>query len=194
VNVAVFGGSFNPPHVAHVLAASYARLVGFDKVLVVVVKGHAFGKALLPFEHRVRMCELAFEPLTGVEVTRIEETLPQPNYTLHTLKQVRGLHPDWQLRLLVGSDIMTELGSWHAVDEVRQLAPFLVLERVGFPSENAAPAVLPELSSRQVRERLMAEFAAAEPERSAHTRWLEQHVPRATLQYLRQNNLSFTGD
>ncbi len=68
----VFGGSFDPPHVAHVLAASYALAVGnFERLLAVPVYAHAFDKKLASFEHRVAMCELAFAELPGVEVSRI---------------------------------------------------------------------------------------------------------------------------
>jgi len=65
----VFGGSFDPPHVAHVLAASYALAVGnFERLLAVPVYRHAFDKKLASFEHRVAMCELAFAELPRVEV------------------------------------------------------------------------------------------------------------------------------
>jgi nicotinate-nucleotide adenylyltransferase len=74
MQVAFYGGSFNPPHVAHVLAAAYLRSVGgFDRVLFVPVFSHAFDKQLADYEHRVRMCELAVGWLPGVEVSRVEE-------------------------------------------------------------------------------------------------------------------------
>ena len=58
----VFGGSFDPPHVAHVMAAAYALSAGaFDRLLVVPVFAHAFDKRLESFEHRVKLCELACE-------------------------------------------------------------------------------------------------------------------------------------
>jgi len=66
-SVAIYGGSFDPPHVSHVLAAVYAlKIAGFERVLVVPVFEHAFHKQLTPFEHRTRMCELAFAGITGV--------------------------------------------------------------------------------------------------------------------------------
>lgn len=198
MNVAFFGGSFNPPHVAHVLAASYARQVGFDKVLVVVVASHAFGKSLAPFEHRVRMCELAFAPIEGVEVSRIEHELPQPNYTLHTLRRLQLDHPDWRISLLAGSDVLRELPSWHESAEVVRIAPLFVLERIGLPTPGA-PAILPDVSSSEARRRLARSSVddpsalVGEANQQTHgvsdARWLEQYLPRAVLHYARAHAL-----
>ena len=105
MKVAFFGGSFDPPHVGHVLAAAYALSIGFDQVLVCVVKSHAFAKQLSAFETRVALARLAFAPLPGAVVTDIEATLPQPNYTLHTLRAIQAAHPDWRLRLLAGTEV-----------------------------------------------------------------------------------------
>jgi len=180
VKVAFFGGSFNPPHVGHVLAASYALSIGFDRVLAVVVKDHAFGKPLVAFEHRARMTELAFTPLPDVEVSRVEAQLPTPNYTLLTLRAVIAAHPDWQLRLLVGSDVMREVDRWHSFDEVAKLAPLFLLDRAGHDA--AGRSILPEISSTQIRDCLAAPSAEAEA-------WLSRHVPASVLDYLRTHGL-----
>jgi nicotinate-nucleotide adenylyltransferase len=69
MKVACYGGSFDPPHVAHVLLAAYVLTVeAFERVLVMPVFSHAFDKQLAPFEHRLRMCELAMGWLPRVEV------------------------------------------------------------------------------------------------------------------------------
>ena len=74
--VALFGGSFNPPHMGHVLAVAYVLGVGLvDRVLVVPVFEHALGKQLVPFQHRLEMARRAFGWLPRVEVSTIEEQL-----------------------------------------------------------------------------------------------------------------------
>src|SRR5688572_21772618 len=115
MDVAFYGGSFDPPHVAHVLAASYVLATGaFERVLVVPVPAHALDKRLAPFEDRVEMCELALGWLPGVEVSRIEQSLPLPSRTLYTLKALKSAHPDWSLRLVIGADVLLETQKWHA--------------------------------------------------------------------------------
>ncbi|HVJ22212.1 MAG TPA: nicotinate-nicotinamide nucleotide adenylyltransferase [Polyangiaceae bacterium] len=151
MNVLFFGGSFDPPHVAHVLCVTYALSVGeFERVLVVPVFEHAFGKRLCPFEERVKMCELAFSLVPRVEVCRVEAELASPSYTLTTLEHLGRQHPDWRLRLLVGSDVLGDTSKWYRFDDVARLAPPFVVSRAGFGQQG----LLPDVSSTRVRELL----------------------------------------
>ncbi len=172
MRVAVFGGSFNPPHVGHVLAACYLLSVGAcERVLVLPVKAHAFNKALAPLPDRLALCEAAMDGLPNVIVSDREETLPPPNYTLTLLKALAAEHPNDELRLVVGADVLAERHLWHAFDEVARLAPLIVLGRAGYSGDGrlsdapvsdepvndermrfqAPPAFLPAVSSTEVR-------------------------------------------
>lgn len=181
-SIAVFGGSFNPPHVGHVLATAYAMALGFDHVVAPVVFEHAFGKRLASFDDRLEMARLAFAPIPGVKVSDIERHLPHPNRTLQTLQALQGQYPGRALRLLTGSDVIIEAHKWHRFDEVRRLAPPLVLGRQGTDDEGDYPCVLPEVSSTEVRERLAHPHAEDE-------QWLEQHVPSVVLGYIESRSL-----
>ena len=179
--VALFGGSFNPPHIGHVLAAAYVLGIGWvDRVLVVPVFEHAFGKQLEAFEHRVEMSRRAFGWLSGVEVSTIEASLGAPSRTLRTIEALTQQHPDWELRLLVGSDITGEIEKWHAYAEIVRRAPPLVLGRAGVPGNPGSPQLLPEVSSTEVRALLA--HASEPPELGAL-------VPRAVLEYAREQRL-----
>ncbi len=155
-NWAVFGGSFDPPHVGHVLVAAYVLAGhGIERVLVTPTAAHALGKKLSSFEDRVKMCELAFAPLRSIEVCTIERDLPAPSYTLHTLQALAKRHPDVQLRLLVGSDLQTETHAWHDFESITKLAPPLWIGRQGRTPLPGAPA-MPDISSSEVRRRIGA--------------------------------------
>jgi nicotinate-nucleotide adenylyltransferase len=185
MQVAVYGGSFDPPHVGHVLAAEYVLSAGgFDRLLVVPVFTHALGKDLAPFEHRVTMTRLAMSDLERAEVSIIEERLGAPSRTLRTLEHLHALHPDWVCRLVVGADVLAETDQWHAFDDIVRLAPLFVLGRVGVAHPDAPPPVLPRVSSTDVRERLarLTGKAAEDPE-------LGRLVPRAVLRYIDQRRL-----
>jgi len=178
VTVAVFGGSFNPPHVGHVLAVAYVlSTYDVERVVVVPAHKHPFGKPLASFDDRVRMCELAMAPLPRAEVSRIEETLD--GLTLHTLEALRAAHGEWNLRLVMGADVLLESDKWFRFDEVRKLAPPIVLGRAGITSPDAPIPLLPELSSTHVRELAAAKAWDA----------LEPIVPRAVASYLRKRGL-----
>src|SRR5262245_61805259 len=101
--VAVFGGSFNPPNVAHVLAVVYALQVEpIDLVLIVPVFQHPFAKELAPFEDRLAMCEVAMGWIPGAKVSSVERDLGGESLTLRMVTHLAEEHPDWALRLLVG--------------------------------------------------------------------------------------------
>jgi nicotinate-nucleotide adenylyltransferase len=183
VTVAVFGGSFNPPHVAHVLGAVLVLSCHpVDRVLVVPAFHHPFQKALAPFEERLRMCELAMGWLPRVEVSRIEERLGGEGKTLHTLQHLAREHADWRLRLVMGADLLAESSKWYRFDEVERLAPPILIGRAGTtkPREGGVPdARLPEVSSTDVRARIAAGA------------WdgLEECVPSAVLEHIRARRL-----
>ena len=153
--VAIFGGSFNPPHVAHVLAVAYVlACADVDRVLVVPCFRHPFSKALAPFPARMEMCRLAFSDLARVEISNVEEELGGDSLTVRTLERLAERHPDWAMRLVVGADVVHEMDRWTSPDRVRALAPPLILGRVGFalPKDLAdAAAVLPDVSSTAIR-------------------------------------------
>jgi nicotinate-nucleotide adenylyltransferase len=177
--VAVFGGSFNPPHVAHVLACALVLSVeDVDRVLVVPAYRHPFAKALAPFEDRATMCDLAMAWMPRVEVSRVEEELGGESRTLRTLESLSRAQPDWRLRLVIGADILTEAPRWFGFDVIEKLAPPIVLGRAGFPAPGA-PALLPEVSSTQVRDAI------------ARGAWdeVEKLVPREVLAYARARGL-----
>lgn len=178
--VAVFGGSFNPPHLAHVLAAATVLSThAIDRLLVVPTYQHPFAKQLASYDERVTMCQQAMGWLPGVEVSRVEEELGGESKTLRTLSHLKEQHPDWELRLVMGADLLAEAHKWFRFDEVQKLAPPIVLGRVGFAGEGAPFAILPNISSTAVRAKI------------AEARWdeLSSLLPRAVLSHIRERGL-----
>ena len=129
MTVALFGGSFNPPHAAHQLVALYVletQLV--DELWFVPTYEHPFGKPLAGYDHRVAMCELAALPLgPRVRVSRAEQELAQrPGFvssrTIDLLEMLAETHPGEQLRFGSGSESLAETDEWHRLDEVAEAA------------------------------------------------------------------------
>jgi len=152
--VGVLGGSFDPPHLSHVMLALYGLSVGdLARVIVVPTFVHAFGKPLAPFEHRLRMCQLAFEHVAPVEVSDLERELGGVSRTLRMLDALEARNPKTPFRLLVGSDILGQRDRWQDFALVEQRAPLLVAARSGDPRALGS-ALLPQISSTEVREAL----------------------------------------
>ncbi len=156
-HVALLGGSFNPPHVAHVMAAWWALSTqDVDEVWLLPAFVHPFGKPLAPFEDRVRMCELSVRAVRGAFVCPAEAELaddPLVGKTARTLEHLRAKHPGYRFSLVVGADILPETPKWYRWDRVRELAGVIVVGREGWPPIEGAPT-LPAIASRTIRERL----------------------------------------
>lgn len=185
--VGLFGGSFNPPHVAHQLVALYVLETVVDEVWFVPTYSHPFGKNLAPYDHRVAMCELAVSPLGArAQVSRAEQELAQkPDFvssrTLDLVEHLIAKHPDAQFRLVVGADILGERDKWYRWDDVTARAPLVVLGRAGYdlPAGSVATGVtMPEISATHIRELL----AAKDPDAA-------RLLPQAVLRYIARHGL-----
>jgi nicotinate-nucleotide adenylyltransferase len=151
MHVALFGGSFNPPHVAHQLAVTYLLATQpVDQVWVAPTASHAFGKPLAPFADRVAMLELALRDYARVKVCTVEADLPPPSRTLDTVRELKRRHPGLRLSLVVGADILPQTPQWKGWPQIQQeVEGLVVLGRAGFPGPWLV--VLPDVSSTQVR-------------------------------------------
>jgi nicotinate-nucleotide adenylyltransferase len=156
MRVGVFGGSFDPPHVGHLMVSSWLRWTDqVDEVWWVPSGVHPFGKPLLPFATRLGWCERAVGDLPWVRVDPIEATLPAPTFTIDTLNALRERHPTAALRLVVGADVLGQTDRWRAWPEiVARFAPITV-GRVGYPTPPGA-VDFPAVSSTDIRERAAA--------------------------------------
>ena len=180
--IGVFGGSFNPPHLSHVLALAVV-LARFDveRLLVVPTFQHPFAKSLAPYDDRVKMCELAMGWLPRVEVSRVEAELGGESRTLRTIEHLRTVYPNKPLRFIMGADIMLGSSKWHGFDRISALAPPIVLGRVGIEYPGAPQPVLPAISSTEVRAKLGEGDGALQS--------LEELVPRAVIEYAHARGL-----
>lgn len=180
MTTAIFGGSFNPPHLAHVLAVTVVlSRYDVERVLVIPTYQHPFAKSLAPYADRVEMCRIAMGWLPRVEVSRVEEELGGESRTLRTLEHLREKLPRETFRLVVGADIVVESSKWYGFDRIVELAPLLVLGRSGVSYAGAPPALLPAISSTEIRTNVAAgRFDAVEP-----------FLPKDVLAYIRSRGL-----
>ncbi|MCA9676839.1 MAG: nicotinate (nicotinamide) nucleotide adenylyltransferase [Kofleriaceae bacterium] len=185
--IALFGGSFNPPHVAHQMVALFVlETAGVDELWLLPTWKHPFAKHLVDFDHRVAMCERAAAALgPRCRVSRIEaELAARPDFvasrTLDTIAALRHRHPDDRFHLVIGADILAETDKWYRWDDVVRAAPPIVVGRGGHaapPGAIVAGIEMPEVSSTEVRARL-ARGESALP-----------LVPRAVMGYIAEHQL-----
>jgi nicotinate-nucleotide adenylyltransferase len=139
--VGVFGGTFDPVHVAHLAAAVAARhQLGLARVLLVVAGDpwQKRGAVIAPADARLEMVEAAIERVEGLETSRLEIDRAGLTYTIDTIEQLRA--PDRELFLIVGADVAAQLHTWHRADELRALVTLAIVGRGsdGAPGDHPA--------------------------------------------------------
>ncbi|MGB7190963.1 MAG: nicotinate (nicotinamide) nucleotide adenylyltransferase [Acidobacteriaceae bacterium] len=138
MRVALFGGSFDPPHRGHVALARLAReRLALDRVLVAPVAVQPLKPDAAPasFDDRVAMARLAFADEPGVEVSLLDAPRSdgKSNYTLETLETLRRrLSPDDALFCILGADSLLSIGQWHRPAQLLTACDFIVGARPGF--------------------------------------------------------------
>lgn len=149
MKVGFFGGSFNPPHLGHLLAATYALKVhGLDEVWLAPVYHHPFAKKMIDFDHRLTMCNLLVEQLTPpFRVTDIEKRLQHEGKTVFTLRELSKQNPNDQFSLIIGSDLKEQIKTWGHAEELLKEFPVLVVPR-GIQND---PTSIPNISSTDIR-------------------------------------------
>jgi nicotinate-nucleotide adenylyltransferase len=168
--VGVLGGTFDPIHVGHLVAASDARAaLGLDRVLLVVAGDpwQKRGEVVADAEDRLALVEAAVAEVDGLEASALEVERDGASVTADTLEALAA--PERELFLLLGADAVANMETWRRLDDTRDLATVVVIERAG---EHAVPPgsgwrvehlAIPRLdvSSTEVRERLARRFPVA---------------------------------
>jgi nicotinate-nucleotide adenylyltransferase len=150
--IALFGGSFDPPHLGHVLCATYAYLVGgVDAVWVLPVHHHPYGKDLASWEHRWAMCQATFGGLGFIEL-RDDEQRNSDGRTYDLIARLQREHPGLRFCLIGGTDTRADLGNWYRGSELLAQVDIIAVPRRGFDDQH--PAALPAISSTAIRRRL----------------------------------------
>ena len=131
----IFGGTFDPPHVGHLVTAVNVRHeLALDRVLL-VVNDQPWQKLgtrdITPADDRYAMVEAAVGSVEGLEASRLELDRGGMSFTADTLHDLRADDPRRELFVVLGSDAAEGLPTWERADEVRRLATIVVVERPG---------------------------------------------------------------
>ena len=189
--IGVLGGTFDPVHVGHIVAACEVRsALELDRVLFVVAGDpwQKRGRVVAPATERLALVELAIEGIDGVEASAIEVEREGASVTADTLEALR--RPGRELFLVLGADAVANMGTWRRVDDTRELATVVVIERAG-ETEAAPPGpgwrlervAIPRLdvSSTDLRGRL------------SEGRSIDGMVPPAVVRRIRSRGLYTSG-
>jgi nicotinate-nucleotide adenylyltransferase len=141
MRVALFGGSFDPPHYGHIaIATAAADVFDLDKILFAPVGRQPLKRERAPasFADRLAMVELACkaDPRFTVSDSDAPRSDGAPNYTVQTLATLHEAMPEARLFNLVGADSFLDLPRWHEPERLFEVAEWIVVSRPGFPLPN----------------------------------------------------------
>lgn len=140
MRIGVFGGTFDPIHVGHLVTAVNVRhSLRLDRLLLVVANDpwQKAGTVATPAADRLAMVRAAVGDVDGIEASDLELRRGGRSFTADTLAELAGAEPEAELFLVVGSDAAAGLPTWEQVDRVRELATLVVVSRPG--AEDALP-------------------------------------------------------
>jgi nicotinate-nucleotide adenylyltransferase len=171
IKVGLFGGTFDPPHIGHLILASEAvQQLYLSRLLWMLAPDppHKQDQPITPLPHRLEMLKRAIEGNPSFEISYLEIERPGPHYTIDTVRQLSQLEPNADIVLLLGGDSLRNLPTWRfCVELVAGVSKIGVMRRPGDPFDMSAlekkipgvtekvafiDAPLQDLASREIRQ------------------------------------------
>lgn len=192
MGIGVMGGTFDPIHHGHLVAASeVADRFDLDEVLFVPTgqPWQKAGRLITPAEDRYLMTVIATASNPRFSVSRVDIDRGGPTYTIDTLKDLREQYPNEQLYFITGADALASIMSWHDWEEMFELAEFVGVTRPGYElREDMLPADIQE-RVHLVEIPAMAISSTGCRERASQGRPVWYLVPDGVVQYIAKNDL-----
>jgi len=185
MKIALFGGSFNPPHNGHLnLIKSILEKKIADEVWIIPCKDHPFEKELTPFKNRLEMLTFVIEKISRVKVLDIENKIPGKSYSYQTVCELKKQNPTDEFYFVVGTDILENIDKWFNYKELFKEVEFIIFPRQGFPMQkvDGMKSIFvkdPEykISSTEIRYLLQKENSVS------------NLIPKKVEDYIRKNRL-----
>jgi nicotinate-nucleotide adenylyltransferase len=194
--IGLFGGTFDPPHLGHLILASeaYSQLE-LNRLLWILTPEppHKQDQTITSIEHRLAMLELAIQDNPDFELSRVELDRPGPHYTLDTVELVAKQYPEADITPIIGGDSLRDLPTWHRPKELLQACHWVgVMHRPG-EQENleALEQQLPGISSKvHYVDAPLLEIASREiRNRITHGQPYRYYLSPLVYEYIEQHHL-----
>ena len=199
MRIGIFGGTFDPVHLGHLIIAEQAReQAKLDRVWFVpsARPPHKMEKPISPFDRRAEMLQIAIAGQTNFHVETLEKERPGPSFTVDTLADLREQHPGDEFFLIVGADCLPDFAGWKEPLRILELATLLAAGRPGWTvwtaDQLASSMKLPDVTkvSIQAIQIPLIEISSRDLRRRAtEGRSLLYMVPRAVEVYIREKKL-----
>ncbi len=147
--VGILGGTFNPPHMGHLMMAEQVKdQLDLDKIFFMPTAQpphSSVTKTTIASEKRVQMLELATMDNSDFEIERYEVDKGGKNYTYDTMKALIELYPTVDFYFIVGGDMIADMPTWYRIDELIELVQFVGVNRPGYSVETDYPIIMVDI-------------------------------------------------
>lgn len=183
--VCIFGGTFNPPHIGHLIMANevfHAMDIDEIRFMPNAIPPHKKVSELCSVEQRLEMVHLAIQPFPYFSIETIELNRGGISYSYDTMYELQKREPNTQFSFLIGGDMIAYLEKWHRIDELTQFVQMVGVQRPGYESITTFPVTLIEvpqidLSSTMLRNRI------------SRKQDVSLLIPNTVQEYIRQESL-----
>lgn len=198
MRIGLFGGTFDPPHLGHLILAERCReAASLDEVrfLVSYQPPHKLDRTMSRFDMRCEMAELATVGQPAFRVERIEAELPPPSFTAETLRVLRERQPNDDFHLIIGGDSLVDLPGWYQPQRVIAQAGIIAVPRPGIPVLTARElagrlGVTDSMVRLSIVESPLVDISSTEIRRCVGlNQTIRYLVPRAVEEYIREKRL-----
>ena len=194
--VGLFGGTFDPPHLGHLILASEAQSqLELTRLLWTVTPDppHKQDQTITPLAHRLAMVRLAIGDEPAFEISDIELNRPGPHYTIDTIRLLVEQNPGAEIVPIIGGDSLNDLPTWHKPREIIYAAHWVgVMRRPGEePNLQALERELPGITSKvHYVDAPLLEIASREiRNRAATGKPFRYYLPRSVYEYIERHHL-----
>ncbi len=183
--VGVLGGTFNPPHIGHLIVANevlHALQLDEIRFMPNAIPPHKKLEGFATNEDRLRMTELAIKDHHSFSLETIEINRSGVSYTIDTMRELLKQEPDTSFYFIIGADMIEYLPNWREVDELSRLITFVGVKRPGYLTSTPYPITLIETPEIQLSSTVLRKKASL-------GETLQYLLPDSVIQYIKEKGL-----
>ena len=168
MRIAIFGGSFDPIHVAHVTVVEEAlKTLDIDMLFVVPTYLNPFKSSFfLNPKTRFELLKKVFKNFDKVQICDYEINQQKTSYSIDTVNYLKNIYKPSKIYLIIGEDNLKKLEKWHEIDKLKEIVEFVIASRKGFESKKAKEFknldVNIDISSSELRDRINLDYIPIE--------------------------------
>ena len=191
--IGLLGGTFDPPHLGHLLIAEEVRLaLGLEEIWFIPSNVPPHKQTLTRTNDRVQMVERAIEDHPNFKMHTIELTRTGKSYTVDTMKSLQEMYPETRFSFIIGADMVEYLPKWHDIKTLIETVQFVGVQRTGYSVETDLPVEIIDIplfdvSSTMIRQRIASGVKVRYYLPDAVNSYIEEHEL-----YGRRNTLTKT--